>query len=130
MSKLVWGSGKKGNFSSFLDFSQRSTERICSKCTQLYVFPCPIYWHDQIGCIILSRVSPNKNSRCIRKSICIPYLHVNLAAVHVRKEELHVPRVHILQVDDGLPRVVAGGGPGRRFNRRYFGLKNRLIYHF
>ena len=32
----------------------------------MYVFLCPIYWRDQIGCIISSRVSPKKNSRCAR----------------------------------------------------------------
>ena len=55
---------KKGYFSSFLDFSQRSIGRICSKCPQMYVFPCTIYWSDRIGCLISSRVSPKKNPQC------------------------------------------------------------------
>ena len=76
---------KKGNFSSFLDFSQKTICRICSKCTQIYVFPCPIYWRDRIGCPILLRVSPKKNTQCVRITpvlarpkvglICEVYVH-------------------------------------------------------
>ena len=51
---------KKGNFSSFLDFSQKTNERICSNCTQMFVFPCPIHWRDRFGRTISTRVGPKK----------------------------------------------------------------------
>ena len=63
---------KKGNFSSFLDFSQKTNERICSNCTQMFVFPCPIYWRDRIGCLISPGVSPKKNSQCGRHNWMAP----------------------------------------------------------
>ena len=55
---------KKDDFRSFLDFSQKTIGRICLKCTQMYVFPCLIYWRNRIGCPISSRVSPKKNAQC------------------------------------------------------------------
>ena len=65
---------KKGNFSSFLDFSQKTNERICSNFTQMFVFPCPIHWRDRFGRTILTRVGPKKNAQCDRLKKCPEHL--------------------------------------------------------
>ena len=57
---------KKGYFSSFLNFSPKTICRISSNCTQMFVFACPIHWHDPFGRTISMRVGPKKNAQCVR----------------------------------------------------------------
>ena len=79
-----WSSevAKKGYFSRFLDFSQKTNERICSNFTQMFVFPCPIHWRDRFGRTISTKVGPKRNAQCDRSISSIKLhsaLHISLS---------------------------------------------------